>query len=272
MEREQASGASAALQDTLNRLIVGEGRSYGAMTLFPVFAPEGQESEPLSYQTLDEAIAAGSVEVMEQASATVPELVLVNKGSAMVLVLDGQEIVGGRQNRIVNASFLVAGGSRVVLPVTCVEHGRWRETSSRFASGEVSFFNLKRNKSAQILARLKETGHHVADQNAIWEEIAYRATAARSHSPTGAMYDLFAARDTNLGDYQRAFPYVENAVGMIVALGGRMAGADVFDQGRTAAKVWDNVKRPPLFSEGACQSALYEAIPPRKRFTQTYAK
>jgi len=226
-------------------LTVGEGKRYGGMVVFPVFPKEGspRAGEALDYRTLDEAVREGWVEVTEQPAATVPELVLRNVGGRMVLVIDGEEIVGGKQNRIVNAAFLVAPGSKVTLPVTCVEHGRWHDISPRFAPGEVTFFSLKREKHEQVRANLRRTGRPVADQMAVWDHLAERHKVARTESPTGAMRDLYSRSEEGLGGYERAFPYVSGAVGMIVALGGRMAGADFFDQPQTASVLWRKLVR-----------------------------
>jgi hypothetical protein len=51
-------------------------------------------------------------------------------------VVDGEELVGAQQNRIVNATFLIAGLTEVTIPVGCVEQGRWSYRSQDFASGK----------------------------------------------------------------------------------------------------------------------------------------
>ena len=59
---------------------------------------------------------------------------MVNRSDDMVFVMDGEEVVGGKQNRIVNASFLIAPKSEVALPVSCVER-RWHDVAPSFGSG-----------------------------------------------------------------------------------------------------------------------------------------
>lgn len=245
MERRGNEVAGRIVLERLEGLAVGEGTSHAGMVVFPVFSNggEGKGGQALDYRTLDEAVREGWVEVTEQPTATVPELVLRNAGKTMVLVIDGEEIVGGKQNRIVNAAFLVAAGSKVILPVTCVEHGRWHEVSANFVPGEVTFFSLKREKHEQVRASLHRTGRPVADQGAVWDHLAERHMAARTESPTGAMRDLYSRGEEALLGYESAFPYVSGAIGLIVALGGRMAGADLFDQPRTASVLWHKLVR-----------------------------
>jgi hypothetical protein len=60
---------------------------------------------------------------------------LVNRSTDRVFVEDGKALPGGKQNRITNATFLVAGLSEIILPVSCVEHGRWAYRTGRFERG-----------------------------------------------------------------------------------------------------------------------------------------
>jgi hypothetical protein len=63
-----------------------------------------------------------------------PELRVVHRAGEMVLILEGVELVGARQNRIVNTTILVAAGCESVIPVNCVEQGRWAWKSDLFRS------------------------------------------------------------------------------------------------------------------------------------------
>jgi hypothetical protein len=236
--------AAEALVDRLSSIEVGDGTAHERMVVFPVFAVGGSGGAPaLVYRTLEQAIADGSVEVTEQASATVPELTMRNKGATMVFILDGEEIIGGQQNRIVNASFLVGGDSTVPLPVTCVEHGRWHSTSRAFSSGESSYHSLRGEKYAQVSDSLRRRGSHTSDQSAVWSSVERKAMLAGAASPTGAMHEIYASRGQSLTGYLAAFPYVDGAIGFAVALGGVMAGADLFDAPATAAALWPKLLR-----------------------------
>ncbi len=236
--------AAEALFDRLSAIEIGEGTTHERMVVFPIFARgDGTGGSPLGYRTLQQAIADGSVEVTEQASATVPELTMRNKGATMIFVLDGEEILGGQQNRIVNASFLVAANSTVALPVTCVEHGRWHSTSRAFSSGESTYYSLRSEKFSQVRASLRSTGRHSSDQGAVWNSVAAKAMVAGAASPTGAMHEIYQSRTDSLTGYLGAFPYVAGAVGFAVALGGHMAGADLFDQPATAEGLWPKLLR-----------------------------
>ncbi|MHB1006381.1 MAG: ARPP-1 family domain-containing protein [Chloroflexota bacterium] len=139
MEKGTDSAVDAVLA-WLAGLKAGEGGARGGMAVFPLkHGANGSADGAFAYRTLAEGLAEGWVEVWEQASATVPELLLRNLGKEAVLVLDGGEVVGGRQNRIANASFLVAPGATIAMPVSCVEEGRWHGVSATaIAAGRVS--------------------------------------------------------------------------------------------------------------------------------------
>ena len=239
-QRQKESTMQAIVDGHLASLSVGEGKVFGGMHLFPV-SRSGES--PLRYRVLLDALADGSVEVRERPSASVPELWLVNRSADMVFVMDGEEIVGGKQNRMVNASFLIAPRSEVMLPVTCVEHGRWHDVAPRFTPGEAAPAFLRREKETQVRENLRVSHRHVADQSAVWDAIAHRQREERVQSPTGAMNDLYRGKEKSLGDYEQAFQVVEDALGMVVALNGRMVGADLFDQASTAGRLWTKLVR-----------------------------
>ena len=240
----EQNDASAAVIERLRALEVGDGVSHGAMTLFPLFAKrEAVGGESIEYRLLAEAVADGHVVVSERPSATVPELLLTNSGPVPVLVLGGEEIVGGKQNRIVNASFLVGAASTVALPVSCVEQGRWHPVSDRFTPGEISYFNLKRAAHAQVGESLRARRHASADQIAIWNELSERQARAGGYSDTGAMSDLFRNSGDGLAAYERAFPWVPGATGVVAALGDHVVAAEAFARERTAEALWPRLVR-----------------------------
>ena len=88
------------------------------------------------YLLLDEALNQNAIEIVEKdADGSVPELRVNNKSNKMVLILDGEELVGAKQNRIVNTTILVQGNTTVIIPVSCAEHGRW-SCPSHFIAGK----------------------------------------------------------------------------------------------------------------------------------------
>src|SRR5512137_2174245 len=111
---------------------VGDPIRHQALSVFPLF--DGFQA-PVEYLLSDEGIGSGTVTVEEVSEAgSVPDLLVENKGDVRVLFLEGEELVGAKQNRILNTSVLIAAHSRVKIPVSCVEAGRWRYRSRLFGS------------------------------------------------------------------------------------------------------------------------------------------
>ena len=79
------------------------------------------------------------------AAGSVPELLAHNPLDASVLLYDGEELIGAKQNRILNVTVLVAAASETRIPVSCVEEGRWRARSRHFAYPE-----LRRRKALRL--------------------------------------------------------------------------------------------------------------------------
>src|SRR6266511_802990 len=101
-----------------------------------VIAPLFPRTDPRAeYLTLDEAIPLGFHVTELDAAGSVPELLAKNPLDANVLLYDGEELLGAKQNRILNVTVLVPARSETKIPVSCVEEGRWHARSAHFAPG-----------------------------------------------------------------------------------------------------------------------------------------
>jgi hypothetical protein len=119
------------LRETLGRAELGAEMSFENLTMFPLLDPAAGEA---NYATLQEGVASGAVRITEVSDGgSVPELAVVNDGDRPVLLLDGEELVGAKQNRIVNLTILVparpSSGSRS--PASRPAAGTTCPTSSR---------------------------------------------------------------------------------------------------------------------------------------------
>jgi hypothetical protein len=230
------------LEAWLAALRLGEPLSDRALALVPLYADGGGRT--VQYRTLAAAIALGEVIVTEAAQAAVPTLQVINKGELPVLILDGEEVVGGRQNRVVNTTLLVPARSTFDLPVSCVEHGRWHEMQPMFDAGETAYPRLRSQKLEQVAASYAARGAPVADQAAVWDEVADRHRRVGSRSATGAMRDAYAERQDDLthAEEQLRCPD-DDPVGVLALVSGRAACADIFDQAETLRGYWPRLVR-----------------------------
>jgi hypothetical protein len=185
---------------------------------------------PPDYLTLDRALETGAVEVTEvDKGGSVPHIRLVNRSGHKVLVVDGEELVGAKQNRIVNATFLIGAHCEVILPVSCVEAGRWRYRTPHFASEQriVPSF-IRREHQETVTESLSRGEGYRSDQGIIWDRIRERLRAHDVASASQAVSDLFRARRSSLEDYTRAFRLMDHQAGAVFALGGKVMGVELF--------------------------------------------
>src|SRR5207248_892772 len=128
---------------------------------------------------------------------------------------------------------------KTVLPVSCVEQGRWRYTSRHFApSGGHSSSKLRGVLKSSVTRSAYSGQGHGSDQGAVWAEVTRQMTALGSSSPTGAMSDTYEAHRNTLREHLARLGYPEGAVGLAVAVGDKLVMVDVFDAPQTCSKVW----------------------------------
>jgi hypothetical protein len=174
-------------------------------------------------------------------SGSVPELQVVNNLVVRVFLMDGQELVGAKQNRILNTDVLVPAKSTVKIPVSCVEQGRWHHVSQAFHTGKSASHRTRSAKLARVHQNLKSSGHHDADQRQVWAEVAESLAAVAAVSPTSALSDAYAKRETELKDLHGNLKLPSRAVGVAVFHGGKFQGLDLFDRHSTLQYFWDSL-------------------------------
>lgn len=225
-----------AIAAALGAVTPGEPLTFAGLTMVPLLdgPPRGE-----AYLTLDDAVATGSFRVTEVSEAgSVPELLVVNDLEERVLIVDGEELVGAKQNRIVNLSVLVPPRSRIHLPVSCVEAGRWHHRTRHFGTAPRTYYASGRAMKARaVTSSLRAVGRAVSDQSAIWDDIARKADRFEARSETGAMDVLFERSAPALRRLESRFEPRPGQVGAVFLIDGAPAGIDVFDSAETWRKL-----------------------------------
>jgi len=195
------------------------------MTVFPLLTPLDGGPE---YMTLKEALEKSHLLVTEVSSGgSVPELKVANKAPIPVLLLDGEELVGAKQNRVLNTTILINEKSEVVIPVSCTEKGRWAYVSPAFRDSDtVMSPSLRKEKARTVATSLSSTGQYRSDQGTVWQRIDEMAGKADTVSRTGAMKDIYEQKKKDLDEYLQAFRYVPGQKGFLVFSGGGPVGFD----------------------------------------------
>ena len=233
----------------LDAITLGPAVIVSNLTMIPLLFKDSPILEPRSsnfeYSVLDEALASGLVEITEiSEQGSVPDLRLINRGLRPVLIVDGEELLGAKQNRIVNLTILVAANSELTIPVSCVEAGRWRARSRAFTSASRTQFATGRAKRmASVSCSMMARGDRVSDQAEVWDDIALKSSRLSAASPTSAMGAIFSTHAVSLDAFVAGCQPLEGQVGALFAIGNTLIGFDLFDQTSTLRKILPKLVR-----------------------------
>jgi hypothetical protein len=239
----------------------------GNLTIFPVTAETNHETS--RFLTLDEGVRAGTVVVTEQGQvagmvrpgsvrpvrggAEVNRLALYNKSGRPLLLLAGEIVTGGKQDRVIGADRIVPSGPDAVdLGVFCVEPGRWVGSSNNFGS----------MKSQMAQPSVRRPAMAAKNQAMVWDQVrekAGRMSASVPMAPALAgttsyarvmaddavqeTVDRVAAPITH--DYEAVLRHLKQkkAVGVVVAVNGEVMWADIFGSTELLEKYWPKLVR-----------------------------
>ena len=242
---------------------------HGNLTVFPVAAASSHNTQ--SFLTLDEGLRSGEVIVTEAGNvqplmrrrtrpvthdgAQVNQLVLVNNSKRPLILLAGEIVTGGKQDRVIGKDRLVPAESDPIdLGVFCVEPGRWTATSSKFGSLGTAM--------AQPAVRARAMSDK--DQAKVWSEVRNARTAVASRLPAAAAGEVAETSsyarvmqneevkqqvDSIAEPIQRNYQSLiqqlreRNAVGVVVAVNGEIIWADIFASTALLEKYWPKLIR-----------------------------
>ena len=251
--------SSPELGRTLGGLIVGPASTQGGLAVLWLQTRDPAGGPPLEILTLDESRARGVLTVIERAQASVPELIAENRGKAYVLLLAGEILIGGKQNRVLREDLLLPphSGPRNI-GVYCVEQGRWNEGRKDFDSlGSV----VQPSVRSQVLRK--------AEQGRIWSGIASASRNLAAPSATGsyqAIYDKPEVK-AHLEQTTRRFEpaAIPAAVGAAVFVGPNLAGVDCFHAPGLFAREWPKLLRAYALDAYGVTPAAWDEAAARSR-------
>jgi len=180
-----------------------------------------------NYVTLKDGLEKGKVRVTEHSGGTVNTLFIENVSGDTVMVLSGEVVQGGKQDRVIAQDFILPPRSgKQDVSVFCVEHGRWQTRKG----GDMSFnqyYSISTN-SVRKAATVNK------DQQEVWKEVAETTDKNSASTSTGTLAALKDSKDFN-GDlenyvnfFKNSFSDQPNVIGVIVVTGDKILGCDMF--------------------------------------------
>ncbi|AAB85018.1 unknown [Methanothermobacter thermautotrophicus str. Delta H] len=245
------------VREYLNGLEFLKPQVSGPMEVIPVRAPGGS----LSYLTLSEAMEREVLWMGEvDESGSVPQVRAVNRSCEPVLLIDGEELEGGKQNRVINATVLLPEESETIIPVSCVEQARWSYTSKEFRDpGRVAALNVRLTKTRTVTENLEGMAGHIIDsgpeqtpeeramefyrsnQGMVWEEVNRLHRRTGTESGTGAMGDAYRKEEDKLNKFRKPFRPVKDQKGVLVAINGTIAGLEFVSRAEAYMRLHERI-------------------------------
>ena len=217
------------LNNVLDQIELGEIKTFEHISVIPIIS---KTTDGIDYRTLPEVLGGEDVRISEiSSSGSVGELSLVNDSGEFLLLLDGEELIGAKQNRVMNSSIMAAPRSKIKIPVSCTEQGRWSYQSRNFEdSGVVMPLRARYNKKRSVDDELESSGTYRSNQSQVWQDISQMRSDSDTNSPTGAMKDVYKNRSSSLESYALAFEPTQGQIGMVVFVNGDVAGLEFFSK------------------------------------------
>lgn len=230
------------IDELFGGLRIGTPKVHLNLALCPLF-DDGDDAP--GYLLLDDALERKLARVSEVSSdGRVPELAFENDSAEKILLVDGDELVGAKQNRVLNLSILVGGRQKLVIPVSCVEQGRWRYHSRDFQSARRSLFAKARaKKMRQVTESLRVNQDRRSNQSEVWADVAGKVAFCQADSDTLAMADAYESRGRQLSGYVSAFRAEQGQRGAVVAIDGKPVGLELFDSANAFARYLEKLVR-----------------------------
>lgn len=191
------------------------------------------EQDTFLYKSSSHAIKKNLIEVKEiNEAGSVNDLLVINYSDYYVFFMDGDILKGSKQNRVLNTSVLLRPNSKTVLPVSCVEAGRWRYSTSKFDMEEnyVAPSSMRSAKSKQVNDSLKKERFFEAKQNDIWSKVEDLRTFHKVSSKTSNLSDIFYEKEEDLRSTIKGFKVNDAANGLAVFYNGTLLGIDIFNR------------------------------------------
>lgn len=231
-----------ALLESLKHIEIMDHQHADSLEVFILRWPAGDE---LNYATLDEALEAHAIEVVESSEAgQVSHIKIISHSEQMVFLMAGEQLVGCKQNRVLNASIMVPPHAEMPLPVTCVERGRWGYTSSAFSSARTSsYYGLRAMMHGHTTKSYHAAGVPISDQGEVWGEVSRKLHFMGSPSSSDAMQDLYRTHDAKLKNLEEKITVPAGCNGAVFVVDGRIVGSDLFDKPDTLRKLWPKLIR-----------------------------
>lgn len=215
------------LLDYFSGIRIGSEKRYKNLVIFPIVS---DITSSCDFLAIDDALRNnGSVKVTEVSDiGDVPSLMLKNNSKKKIFIIDGEELIGSKQNRVINSILLAKEKDELIIPVSCVERNRWNYQTRKFYScGRRAYFNLRKIIFlTSVVNRKRKLKLH--PQHDVWNDIDTKLSSMTVSSSTNSMGDIYDKYNNELSKYLKSLKREEGQIGLIVFINNRVEGCEIF--------------------------------------------
>lgn len=190
------------------------------------------EQNTIEYISGITAIAKKLISVSEISTmGSVNNIKLTNQSNFYIFFMDGDILIGAKQNRVLNTSVFVKPHSTINIPVSCVEQGRWSSSSSEFTQSKFIYPDIMRLKKIESVTLNLRRGHgHFANQNKVWDEVSFLASRFDSFSNTQNLEEILEKNQEKFDSYIDKIPLNKEANGIAIFSDNYPISIDIFNR------------------------------------------
>lgn len=186
----------------------------------------------LEYISGPTAIKNNLIEVTEIfEEENVNNLLVFNHSDKYAFFMDGDMLIGAKQNRVLNTSVFLAPKSKTNLPVSCVQQGRWDRHYSGFKEADyIAPQKLRANKAESVNFNLKARGEIKADQAKVWDDVENYEVILNCISPTSDLNEVYDQKKNDIEAFINSLKLDPNSNGMSIFVDQKLLSTDVFNR------------------------------------------
>ncbi|PKL82441.1 MAG: hypothetical protein CVV24_10110 [Ignavibacteriae bacterium HGW-Ignavibacteriae-3] len=203
-------------------------QSYRGITAVQFFT---SDIDTFDYMPLGKAAEQNFIKLKEiNEGGSVNDVFVINSSDKYVFMMDGDIIIGAKQNRIINTSVLLPPKSKSSIHVSCVEQGRWSNGGGSFKPSDYTApSSMRMNKNKDVFTNLRSGNEHYADQNRVWESVSENLRDMKVESKTDSLDDVIKEKKEEFDLFADKFSISENCNGIALFHGGDFIGLDLFN-------------------------------------------
>jgi len=214
------------IEDNLESIELLDIQQYQNMTVIGLNTPN---TRPPDLMPLDVGLSMGLVEITEvDENGSVGQLNVINNAVTPLLLMDGEEIKGAKQNRIINATMIIPAKSQQIIDVSCSESGRWNYNSQTFKhSYHMASSKVRRSKQESVNNSLRTSNQRISNQSQVWDDIESTQASLNIESSTHAQQDTFISLEKDIDDYLKHFPLQQKQNASIIIINNQVIGMEL---------------------------------------------